>query len=129
MKILVCGGRDLTDWSWFRDRMEEIASECFPRLEEDEYGNFLYGVKIITGGARGADRLAYNWAVVNWTDYQEFPADWQKYGKAAGPIRNQQMLDEGKPDLVVAFPGGRGTADMVLRAKLAGVPVIEVQDE
>lgn len=44
-------------------------------------------------------------------------------GKAAGPIRNQRMLDEGKPDLVVAFPGGRGTADMVRRAKAAGVPV------
>lgn len=54
-----------------------------------------------------------------------FPADWRKYGKSAGPLRNQQMIDEGKPDLVVAFPGGTGTADMVRRAKAAGIRVIE----
>lgn len=52
-------------------------------------------------------------------------ADWSKYGKAAGPMRNQKMLDEYKPDLVVALPGGRGTADMVSRARVAGVEVIE----
>jgi hypothetical protein len=55
-----------------------------------------------------------------------FPADWEKYGKAAGPIRNQQILVEGKPDLVVAFQGGRGTANMVSRAQQAGVPVVEI---
>ena len=47
--------------------------------------------------------------------------DWKKYGKKAGPLRNQQMLEEGKPDLVVAFPGGNGTADMVRRAKKANI--------
>ena len=56
-----------------------------------------------------------------------FPADWIRHGRAAGPIRNEQMLREGCPDLVVAFhddPGlGRGTADMVRRALAAGVPV------
>jgi len=54
-------------------------------------------------------------------------AKWSKHGRAAGPIRNQEMIDECKPDLVVAFPGGRGTADMVRRAKAAGIRVIEVQ--
>lgn len=47
-------------------------------------------------------------------------------GRAAGPIRHQRMLDEGMPDLVLALPGGRGTADMVRHATLAGVEVIEV---
>lgn len=47
----------------------------------------------------------------------------QKYGKSAGPIRNQTMLDDGKPDLVLAFPGGRGTADMVAKAEKHGIPV------
>jgi len=56
-----------------------------------------------------------------------FLANWRTHGKAAGPIRNQQMLDEGRPHLVVAFPGGTGTADMVRRAKAAGVPVMEVE--
>jgi hypothetical protein len=52
-----------------------------------------------------------------------YVAQWKKHGRAAGPIRNQRMLDKGKPDLVVAFPGGRGTADMIRRAERAGVPV------
>ena len=56
--------------------------------------------------------LAANGVVV-----EEFKADWDKFGRAAGPIRNAQMLREGKPDLVVAFPGGRGTANMVAQAK------------
>ncbi len=54
-----------------------------------------------------------------------FHAEWMKYGKAAGPIRNARMLAEGKPDLVVAFPGGRGTADMLRRVREAGIEVIE----
>ncbi len=52
------------------------------------------------------------------------PAEWSKYGRRAGPIRNKQMLDVGKPHLVVAFPGGAGTANMVKQAKAAGVPII-----
>jgi len=52
-------------------------------------------------------------------------ANWAELGRKAGPIRNQQMLDEGKPNLVVAFPGGRGTADIVRRARAAGIEVVE----
>jgi hypothetical protein len=52
-----------------------------------------------------------------------YPADWARHGNAAGLVRNQQMLDDGKPDLAVAFPGGKGTADMVRRARKAGIPI------
>ena len=126
MKVLVCGGRDFTDWPFFRGKMEEIALARFPRMDADEYGNFLYKVTIISGGAKGADTLAADWAAVNWAGYEEYRADWNKHGKAAGPIRNQQMLDEGKPDLVIAFLGGNGTNDMINRAKKADIEVIEV---
>jgi hypothetical protein len=126
MNVLICGGRDYSDWSTFRNEMFKIAEREFPRLQPDWYGNYLYAVKIIAGGAKGADSLAADWAAVEHTDYKEYRADWEKHGKAAGIIRNQQMLDEGKPDLVIAFPGGNGTADMVNRAKKAGVRVIEV---
>jgi hypothetical protein len=126
MNVLICGGRDFNDWDTFRNEMFKIAEREFPRLQPDRYGNYLYEVKIIAGGAKGADSLAADWAAAEWTDYKEYPADWEKHGKAAGIIRNQQMLDEGKPDLVIAFPGGKGTADMVNRAKKAGVRVIEV---
>ena len=126
MRVLVCGGRDFTDYPFFRDKMEEIALARFPRMDADEYGNFLYKVTIISGGAKGADSLAADWAAVNWAGYEEYRADWNKHGKAAGPIRNQKMLDEGKPDLVIAFLGGNGTNDMINRAKKADIEVIEV---
>ena len=81
---------------------------------------------LIHGAARGADEGAARWAKSEGIASRAYPANWRKHGKAAGPIRNQQMLDDGRPDFVVAFPGGRGTADMVRRAHAAGVPVYEV---
>lgn len=126
-KVLVCGGRDFNNWKLFIKEMYRIIEEekkwIYP---PDQYGNTLPNIQIIHGGAEGADSFADKYAVVNWTELKIFKADWNKYGKSAGFIRNQQMLDEGKPDLVIAFPGGIGTADMVQRAKKAGVEVIEV---
>lgn len=110
MKVLVCGGRYFTDYTLLEDALADL-----PPITH-----------IIHGGARGADSLADRFADENFIWCTEFKADWGKHGKAAGPIRNQQMLDEGKPDLVVAFPGGVGTADMVRRAKKAGVKTIEI---
>ena len=75
----------------------------------------------ITGGA--ADTLAAEWAQARAIPCRLFLADWTTHGRAAGPIRDQAMLDTGKPDLVVAFVGDRGTADMVRRAREAGVLV------
>jgi len=117
-KILICGGRDYADWFRFRNTLEKIINERVWVSEPDEFGNYLPRVVIISGAAKGADQMAI--------EFDEYPADWKKYGKQAGPIRNQQMLDEGQPDLVVAFPGGSGTKDMIHRAKKAGVEVIEV---
>jgi UDP-N-acetylmuramoylalanine-D-glutamate ligase len=106
--------------------MAMIAEERFPRHPEDEFGNYLYNITIITGGATGADRSAADWAALEFTDYEEYPANWKKHGKAAGPIRNKQMLDSGV-DLVIAFPGGAGTANMVKQAKKAGVKIIQIK--
>ena len=113
MRVLVCGGRDYTD----RDKL-------FAEL--DSLHNAHHFTYLIEGGARGADRLAYAWAVSRSIQGMEYTAEWGRYGPAAGPIRNQRMIDVGKPDLVVAFPGGSGTADMVQRAKDAGITVMEV---
>lgn len=111
MKVLVCGGRDYAD---------KLALWCvLDGLGPPEVS------AIISGMARGADSFAAEWAERFGFALLKFPADWEAHGRAAGPIRNQRMLDEGKPDLVVAFPGGRGTADMVGRAKKAGIPVKE----
>ena len=81
---------------------------------------------IISGGARGGDTMAEWWAKTEGVPCDVYQADWTGLGRKAGPIRNQRMLDEGKPDLLVAFPGGRGTADMVRRGREAGIEVIEV---
>lgn len=81
---------------------------------------------IIEGGAHGADHLAHAWAAERRVAHEQYAADWENQGSFAGPARNKRMLDEGKPDLVIAFPGGRGTADMVKKARRAGVQVVEI---
>lgn len=113
MKILVCGGRDFTDASAIRAELLAAAGGGFDH-------------RLIHGCARGADSLARDEALRLGWEIEGYPADWSKWGKAAGSIRNRQMLSEGRPDLVIAMPGGRGTADMVRQAKKAGIPVREV---
>lgn len=116
MRILVCGGRNYTN----KDRVYEVLCD----LAEVDDNNWLgKDVTIIHGGATGADQFADDWAVTYWKEILVYPARWDIYGNAAGPIRNQLMLDEGKPDLVVAFPGGKGTQDMISRALKANIPV------
>lgn len=127
MRILVCGGRTFHNFQLLTIALNDIAIE-FDCKTDGEEGDWLPTFHIISGGAKGADSLAEDYATINGCAFTEYPADWNKHGKAAGPIRNQQMLDEGKPDLVVAFPGGNGTADMVSRAKKAGVEVRQVTD-
>lgn len=97
-------------------------------------GSWLGGIQrdhgiteIIEGGATGADFLARRFGDFKNIPVRTFDADWKKHGTAAGPIRNRQMLEEGKPDLVVAFPGGRGTANMIEQARAAGVKVLEIK--
>lgn len=123
MRVLVCGGRDFDDW--------DLLSYTLYTIFNDGVRDLTLPFVVITGDACGADWLARAWAKYKKIDfnsisYEGYPADWKTHGKAAGSIRNQQMLDEGKPDLVVAFPGGRGTADMVKRAKRANIEVIEI---
>ena len=81
---------------------------------------------VIHGAARGADALAGEWASFHGIQTVTVPANWKGDGLAAGPKRNQLMLDLLEPDQVVAFPGGVGTADMVRRAEEAGVFVHKV---
>lgn len=112
MRVLVCGGRDFSSTTMLWRALDEVRIKA----PHD-------ALIIIQGGAKGADHLARLWCESRMVPYDNFPADWKKHGKAAGPIRNQRMIDVGKPDLVVAAPGGSGTADMVRRAEAAGIPV------
>lgn len=112
-RVLVCGGRDYDD-----------AQSLATVLDAAHYANPIE--RLIHGAARGADTLAADWALSHDVLCNAYPADWERDGKAAGPIRNQKMLDEGKPHMVLAFPGGKGTADMIRRAEAAKVPVVKV---
>lgn len=126
MRVLVCGGRDYDDKNIVYRVLYDFCDKHGLWTEPDEYGNRLpTGLVIIHGGAKGADRLADAWAVVNWVPFEEYKADWDKYRKAAGPIRNQEMLDTGI-DVVIAFPGGKGTEHMKRIARARGVEVIEI---
>ena len=113
MRVLVCGGRDYDD-------RERVFRELDALHEKTPI------TALIEGGANGADRHAHEWATSRTVLCRTFHADWKEYGKAAGPIRNQRMIDAGKPDLVVAFPGHEGTEDMVSRARWAGLKVMEI---
>jgi len=119
MRILVCGDRNWID----RTHMMNILDDTFNS-----------GDTLIYGCCRGADNIAYDILRQYKTptgdmdiNIKPFPADWDKYGKAAGPIRNQQMIDEGKPDIVLAFHNNiaksKGTMDMIKRANAAGIEV------
>ena len=114
LRVLVCGGRDYSDREALFAALDAIHAETPIGL-------------VIQGEAPGADRLARAWAIHRRVRAMGFVADWAVHGRAAGPIRNRRMLSEGKPDLVVATPGGRGTADMVRQARAAGVEVREIQ--
>jgi YspA, cpYpsA-related SLOG family len=110
MKVLVCGDRNWSDSKKIIDRISSLPQ----------------GTTILTGACRGADRIATEEARALHYEVIEFPADWDAHGRAAGPIRNREMLDQ-KPDLVIAFhsnlAASKGTADTVCEAKRRGIPV------
>lgn len=112
-RVLVCGGRDYRDWE-----------SAYKVLDAAHYANPIEC--LIHGAARGADSIAADWAESRLVPIEPYPADWKRDGRGGGPVRNQRMLDEGKPHMVIAFPGGAGTADMVKRAEKAGIPVVKI---
>lgn len=115
MRVLVCGDRNWTDTT-------SIMNALY--LLKKKHKHLI----VINGGARGADTLGNECARELKLGTVQYLADWNKYGKSAGPIRNQQMLKEGKPDLVLAFhpdlSKSKGTKHMVEIARKAGVEVI-----
>jgi hypothetical protein len=111
-RVLVCGGRDYAD----RDA-------AFAALDRADRKRRI--TVVIHGSYRSADTLADEWGKRRMREVLPFPADWDRLGPRAGPVRNQRMLDEGRPHAVIALPGGGGTADMVRRASAAALPVWE----
>jgi predicted Rossmann-fold nucleotide-binding protein len=114
-RILICGGRNFKDYDLFISTMLSLQQW------------FAKEFVVIQGGASGADRMGMMWAINQGAPMFQVPANWQFYGNRAGTLRNKWMLQFGLPDLVIAFPGGPGTANMVNEAKVWGVDVYEVK--
>ena len=115
-KVLVCGGRDYFNSGHLNNVLNLFVETVGPIS------------LLINGGARGADTLAYQWATDKGINTATYKADWTKHKKAAGPIRNQFMLEDSDPDLVIAFKGGNGTKHMIDISRKAGKTVIEVAE-
>lgn len=119
MRIIVCGGRQYADVIHVWRTLDQI---------DQDYG----GVRCVIDGASddvtgpyvGADFWGHQWALAHNLPTERFHAEWKTQGRAAGPIRNQRMLNEGRPDMVIAFPGGNGTRNMIALAEKAGVGVV-----
>ena len=111
VRILVTGGRDFDD--------ENFLFTTLDQLHHEEHIT-----QLIHGAARGADSLASDWANLRGIKSLPCPANWKLFGRAAGTLRNKQMLEDFKPDLVLAFPGGSGTRHMIGIAQKAGIRVV-----
>jgi hypothetical protein len=110
MKILACGDRDWGDHNLIHETLAKFGQDTI----------------LVVGGARGADTIAENCGHELGFTVLVFPANWDQFGKRAGPIRNRQMLNE-KPDLVIAFhddlQASKGTKDTVTEAHKRNIKV------
>ena len=114
--VLVTGGRDYAD--------KLTVFDCLVKLNE-QFERLI----VIHGDAQGADMLAHDVCKEVGIEQVRVPATWNKYIKAAGPIRNKLMLDLfPATDLIMAFPGGTGTANMKSQAEKLGIPVMTPED-
>jgi hypothetical protein len=111
VRVLVCGGRDFVDEGAMKSTL-------------DKFHSTTPIICLIHGAARGADTLAAKWARENGIHVVEFPALWATYGRGAGRVRNRQMLVIGRPDIILAFPGGAGTQNMIDQSIRAGIKVV-----
>lgn len=108
MIVLVCGGRDFTDRQLVFDTLDKVRAK-YPEM------------CVVHGAAKGADLLAEEWCKSRQVMYVGVPAEWDKYGKAAGMKRNRLMRDVWEPKACIAFPGGVGTRGMIDLMKEVGV--------
>lgn len=115
MRIIVCGGRDYDDWERMIAVLDKIHAKKPITL-------------LIEGGANGADAHAATWATNNGIPRVTCHANWQQFGSKAGPIRNATMLTL-DPAGVIAFPGGKGTQNMIKQAESKGIKVMRISAE
>lgn len=108
MRVIIAGSRDYTDYTVISNTVTTVANKFDLKITE-----------IVSGGARGVDALGERYALEHGFPCKRFPADWDQYGRSAGPRRNQEMAQYG--DALIAFTsGGPGTTNMIQTMKNAG---------
>lgn len=121
MRALVCGSRDYDDVEKLQNTLDAV------------HENYHIDT-VVEGEAPGADTLAREWAEAHGVTIEAYAANWKEFGRAAGPIRNKQMLVEGQPDIVYAFTNkplseSRGTRNMVTQARKAGIRTVVIGED
>lgn len=116
-KLVIAGGRDFED----RERAFRVLDRLASKLTEGR--EIKDAIEVVSGGARGADRMGELWSEHHGTDLTVFQANWNEHGKAAGHIRNAEMACYGSH--LVAFWDGasRGTKNMIEQARKNGLKV------
>jgi hypothetical protein len=108
MKIIATGGRAYKDAAY----VNTVLSEIRPTI-------------ICIGDARGLDKLVLEWAKAHSCPVKIYKAEWDKYGLAAGPLRNKKMIEENRDaEKLIAFPGGLGTKNCIQQASRAGIAIV-----
>ena len=112
-RVIVAGSRSFNDYTVLQMACEKLLAKK----------KQTHNIVIISGTARGADSLGEKYALERGYAVERFPADWQQYGKAAGPVRNRQMADNA--DALIAFWNGhsKGTQNMIIKGKKKGLAV------
>ena len=114
MRVIIAGGRDFqpSDQHW----------KALDRIHA------THGIdRVLSGAARGADIFGERWAASRRIEIARFPAEWAKFGKKAGPMRNEMMAEAG--DALIIFPGGKGTRNMVIQARRYELPILKIDQE
>lgn len=124
--ILVCGGR-------YYNNKENVYNILNNAKDVVDTNNEIFKnnqkLKIVNGGANGADEISTRWAKENNIYLDIFEADWKTFGKAAGPIRNRLMFETTNPNIIIAFNGGNGTKNMIQLAKNHGYHIENLTED
>jgi len=101
MRTIIAGSRTIKDYDVVKEAIEKSGFDI---------------TTLISGTADGVDRLAERWAIENSIDVEQHPADWDKWGRAAGPIRNKEMADCAEACIIVWDKVSKGTKNMMMQA-------------
>lgn len=118
MRVMVTGGRYFNDYEFIKEKLTAFFSGS------PDHNNDV----LVHGGCRGCDKLCARVAEELGIKTEEHPADWKRFGRFAGPIRNEEMLKSGV-SCVLAFPGGKGTKNAIKQASAKMIPVYEYRPE